>query len=122
MVSELLVELEVVGGRRQRRGLAHHRLGLPHLPLVLVGRRQQVEVVHVVPVELGCDALRGVVGLLQLVGAPKGRDGLVDPADPAQVVAPHVVRVRDGRREPRERLAVLEGQRDLPIVSYEWVR
>ena len=67
-----------------------------------------------VPVELGCYALGGVVGLLQLVGAPKGRDRLVHPPDPAQVVAPHVVRVRDCRREPRERLPVLEGQRDLP--------
>ena len=88
-------------------------LRLLHLALVLVGGGQQVEVVDVVPVELGGDPLRRVVGPLQLVGPAEGGDGVVDAPHAAQVVAPHVVRVRDRGREARVGLAVLERGRDL---------
>ncbi len=62
----------------------------------------------VVPVELGRDALGGVVRLLERVGLQELRDRVARAAHAPQVVRPHVVRVRHARREPRVDLAVRE--------------
>jgi hypothetical protein len=106
--QHLLVELDAVDGRAQRGGVPHRGLREPHAALVLVRRRQQVEVVHVMPVQLRRDVLRRVVRALQVVGATEGGDRVVDAAHAAQVVAPHVVGMRNGRGQPRERLPVCE--------------
>ena len=50
--QRFLVVLLVFRQRLHGRGLAQQRFGLAHLPLVLVRSREQVEVVHVMPVEL----------------------------------------------------------------------
>ena len=74
--------------------LLQQRLGLPHLAGVLIRRRQQIEIVRVMPVELGRDLFARQVVALQLVGGFESRDRLVDAAKPPQLVAVHVHGVR----------------------------
>ena len=84
-----------------------------------------------VPVELGRDALGRVVGVLERVGLLELRDRVLGPAHAAQVVCPHVVRVRHGRSQPGVDLAVGERVVDAPdllvrvdevVVSGQMVR
>ena len=54
--------------RRQSERLLQQRLGLFHLAQVLIRGGQQVQIVLMVPVEIGADPLAGEVIALQLVG------------------------------------------------------
>ena len=69
-----------------------------------------------VPVELGGDALGGVVGVLQRVGLAELHDRVLRASHPAQVVGPHVVGVGHARGEPRVDLAV--GQRVVDAAEH----
>ena len=83
-------------GDRERR--FQQRLGLFHLADVLVRRRQQIEIVLVMPVVFYRDSLRLEVAGLERVRREKFNDRLVNPAHTTQIVAVHVVRMRDGGR------------------------
>ncbi len=80
-------------GRNVER-LLQQRFRLAHLAGVLIRRRQQIEIVRVMPVELRRDLFARQVVALQLVGGFESRDRFVDAAKPAQFVAVHVDRVR----------------------------
>ena len=68
--------------RRQRIGLAQQPLGFFHLAQKLKATGQEAEVMRMVPVVLGGDVLRAIVGVLQVIGRAEFLDGLrVEPKD-----------------------------------------
>src|SRR5258708_11997194 len=62
-----------------------------------------------VPIVPGRNFFRFVIPELQGVGFSELRDGLIAPSENAQVVAIHVLGVRDGGAQPRVILTVLHG-------------
>ncbi len=109
----LAVELQVVGHRREGRRLLQVAIGRLQPALVLVAAAEQVEVVRVVPVHAGRDVLGQVVRLLDLVRPGESGDRVLHAAHAPQVVAVHVVRVRDPGSEAGVGRSVLQGQVDL---------
>ena len=92
-----LALVEFLHHQRRRNGerLLQQRFGLPHLADVLIGRRQQIQIVLVVPIVLDRNLFRREVGRLERIRRAELRDRLVDPADAPEVVTAHVPRVRD---------------------------
>src|SRR5439155_9858475 len=66
------------------------------------------EVMRMVPVVLGGDVLRAIVGVLQVIGRAEFLDGLFDAAGAPQLVAAHVVGVGNGAGKSQVGFAVLE--------------
>ena len=84
--------------RRQGERLLQHAFRLSHLADVLIRRRQQIEIVRVMPVELGGNLFLREVIALQLVCGFELRDRFRDASAAAQFVPVHVARVRDVHR------------------------
>ena len=70
----------------------------------------------IVPVVLGRDLFAGQIRRAEVVGPAEFVNRFLHPADAAKHVAVHVVRVRDGRRQPRERGRVVERAVGAPDV------
>ena len=96
-----LVELLHQQRRRDRERAREQRLGLPHPADVLIRRRQQIEVVLVVPIMLDRNLLRREVGRFERVGRRELRDRLVDPACAPRGCGRPCAARGDGRRHLR---------------------
>src|SRR5690348_10701224 len=71
------------------------------LAFVLVGAREQTEVVCMMPIERRGDIFAPVVGVLECFGFQKYLDGFLGPPHAPQFMTVHMLRVRDLRRHSR---------------------